>query len=234
EYLLMKEVNSKKDTLTSPGAFANYYYQMLSLRSRLANKINAYLRRDPLLEWNYFVWLNQFLPELVLQQNGDRSIELYLNYKDLGKLVENTTAQKTVNNWLDVYYMSFPIDSIEYQFPAWLIEVGKDSTHNLLGRGIHEAILNKLSTIIEIDTSGSKALLAIKDRMIAEWADPETSYWESKNAVVTELEKIMDRNFVFLTKADNIALQVILDQLKSTSEKEMIFNYKTGINDLTE
>jgi hypothetical protein len=130
---------------------------------------------------------------------------------------------------LELYYRTYPVDSIGYVHPAWKLEVEEGKVYSLLGKGMHRAYLGHLDQMQRYRDIAGWEIDQLKALIINDMATPSVLYWEAREKVQAELEVILDTTFAVLTPRDTLALYKSLQLLKDTSAaEERRFNFRAG------
>lgn len=130
---------------------------------------------------------------------------------------------------LQLYYKTYPVDSIGYVHPAWKLEVDDGEVYSLLGKGGHRAYLGHLDQLLKYGDVTGQEVDYFKALLINDMTAPSVLYWEAKNDVQAELEGILDTTFAVLMPSDTLALYKSLQLLKDTAAaQQRRFNFRAG------
>ena len=117
-------------------------------------------------------------------------------------------------------------DSTEFLFQDWRYELPTGEAYSLLGQGIHLSVLDKIYMAIREDSLGffKKELASIKQELIDD-ISLSNQYWSPKEAIVKELENILDRTYPFIKQSNRIELQARLKMLKEAEKYGISTNH---------
>lgn len=186
------------------------------VKQNLQQKVGTYLDE-----------LQEALPAMLPYAN-EKEFALFMDYKQW-----HAKARATNNacdeHLFEFYFKLYPIDSIEYLYPAWSLEVAVGEAYNLLGDSIYYELLKDLD-----QWPDCKGLLAeekgrIKRAIINDLIKANVLYWNKRGEVLAEMAKIVKTPFACLTEQDQQLIQQRLDELLQNEEGTThLFNYRSG------
>lgn len=210
---------------------AKVYEQGIVLRDTLVEILGKYtdnLQQDSLPD---LFWLKESMPTHQPQLVAEgTSYYLFSDYKKWLDIVKRSPAQED-DEFMALNLMLFPEDSIEYFYPAWFIQTWDYGGSSLLGRRIHQHILQKATDILPKISQPifKKEILAIKDHIINDILSSETTYWERKSVVLVELDAIIKLKYAILSENDIIALQKRRHEFNEPDKYGIKLNQQSGM-----
>lgn len=224
----------RNDLVNSPGqpgdeaAFANYYRQVISLRDTFTDLLSnrpepgdADFRPD-------FSWLSEVMPGFLFQQVAEGTQPwLFVAYPYFYEMALKTSGIQD-DQWMAVCLTAFPTDSIESFFPVWQFQISDYEAASRLGEGHH---LNMLQAIDRAWASGAlfrPELMRWKEQILEDILGKNTAFWQSKEKIVNELEKIIATQLVCLTEQDRADLQHRGAMFRDPIVKGIRLNLRSG------
>ncbi len=211
--------------------FARVFQVGTKLRDTLTRVMGDRLTIQNPQEVPDLFWLQQaipgFVPQLVAEGTG---YFLFWNFKSLEEIAIKTNGTAD-NQFIDLNLRIFPEDSIEYFFPAWIIQTWDYGGSSLLGRGIHASLLGKMDEALSNSTLFKAEILRMKEHLINDISDSDVTYWEEQEKIVEELDTIIQSNFTILTNTDKIALTTRRLQFDEPEKHGIQLNMQAGGNE---
>jgi hypothetical protein len=173
-------------------------------------------------------WLGKMTPGFIPQLIAEGST--YHLFADFRKFWQKarTTSSKEDDDYFGLCVQLFPEDSIEYYFPAYFLQTTDEGGSSLLGRGIHRKILVAADSLKLSAPLFAVYFDAIKNNLVDDITNTNTTYWEQKDKIMAELTEIVALDLAILTKADNIALKTRLLQFRKPQKFGLSVNLQSG------
>lgn len=173
-------------------------------------------------------WLRESMPGMVPQLVAEgTAYYLFWDFADLNQQAQATPEQAD-DDFVALNLMLFPEDSIEYFFPAWFMQTWDYGGSSLLGRGIHYQTLEKIDKLLKKSDLFTPELTRLKTSLLNDMTQPDVTYWEKKENIISELDSIIQADFTILTDADKIALQTRKQQFEAPQEFGIQLNMQSG------
>ncbi len=224
----IKQYNAKFYELDNVTAFAKHYTVGVELRNEIVKKLEDKIRLvDDATLPNLF-WLENCLLGYSLQliDNGKRYY-LFKDFKSIKQVAINTRGDDD-DRFVNLCFLMYPIDSIEYFHESWFLETSDNEGSSLLGRGIHKQILDKLNDLSNKDALFKPQIQRIKMDLLEDITNMKNTYWENKDNIIAELESILKSNYSFLSKSDIVAIQARKKMFESPEKFKIQVNLWSG------
>ncbi len=186
------------------------------------------------LDWNEMpdlFWLEQSLPGFIPQLVAEGTeYMLFEDYREWLPLAVETRGQAD-DQYFKLCVSSFREDSIQYFFPAWMIQTWDYGGHSLLGKGVHLEILQIADQAIRQDTLFRPEINAVKTQLVGEITQEHTTFWEPRDSILVEMDSILAKQWQVLDKNDKIALGVRRKQFAEPEKHKIQMNHRAGIHD---
>ncbi|PHN07546.1 SH3 domain-containing protein [Flavilitoribacter nigricans] len=227
-YLKLETYRENWQQAVSEKAIAETYRLGLSLRDTLVpmleNKSHSY-DTGPLPD---LFWIDNFIPAYVTQLVAEGTVYyLFNDYKQWLKMARKSPGKQD-DRFFSLLARCYPQDSIEYFYPAWELQTWDYGGHHLLGRGITYDILAEIEQLESRTPLFSRALLQLKDQILADLTQPNIHFWEPDTLVKQELDSIIQANWSIFTATDRVALDTRRLQLDSAVVHGIGFNARAG------
>lgn len=153
---------------------------------------------------------------------------LFLNFKELADKASKTDGQCD-DRLFELYYHIYPIDSIEYFYPAWQLEGSPGKGFSVLGSSVHQSLLGELDELLVCEDVLRQEIDYIRGLIFNDLLHPDVLYWNSKDLAIAELQEIKDSELKCINKETRQQLENRILQLTTDSTKAgMLFNYRSG------
>ncbi|MEN0003303.1 MAG: hypothetical protein AAF798_04140 [Bacteroidota bacterium] len=165
-----------------------------------------------------------FTPQLIHQE---KDYYLFQDYKQWAAQAQRTKG-KADDAFVDFLFQVFPVDSLEYTVPAWKIEYAEKQHYSLLGRGIHQQLLDRMQGLIDAETPFVESLNRIKRGLVEDITQADIAFWEPSAMAIQELDAILATAYTFLSQEDWIGLKSRRQQLEQPQQWGIRFHLKSG------
>ena len=190
--------------------FAARYRASIALRDTLTQMLahrpesgEADIRLD-------FAWLDDALPGFLFQQVADGTQPwLFADYRHWLLLTRQTDGAQD-DLYLAACCTAFPADSIESFFPAWKFQLSDREAASRLGEGQHLKMLQAIDQAMTAGQLFAPELAAWKAQVLEDIFEKNTRYWQPKEKITSELEKIIDTRLRCLSDRDRAELRLRL------------------------
>jgi len=175
-----------------------------------------------------FTWLADALPGFVFQQVADGTqVWLFADYRHWLRM-----AQSTPDTQDDTYFATccaaFPADSIESFFPAWQFQISDREAVSRLGEGRHLAMFQTLDRAAAAGLLFAPELAALKAQVLEDIFGKNTRYWQPKEKIISELEKIVTTRLRCLSDSDRTELRLRLAMFDDPEGNGIVVGLRAG------
>lgn len=229
-----KELSSKikvyqkeiQDVQTT-AAFRMLYKRGAKLRDALEAQLNERLKLSSSDSLPDFFWLNESLPGFLVHLIDSGGVyQLYRNFAHWNNLAEATNEAED-NLLIAPFLVAYQTDSIEYSQADWRLALSEHETYSLLGRGLHKATLDALQTALQGSSGFEKELNQLKNKLLDD-ISLTSDFWEDQDAILAELQAILDAEYKMLGKEDLVELSARLKMLKNPGKYDLKTNLFEG------
>ena len=207
-------------------AYENCLFMQEEINKVLADKVEIEdPQKQPSMQWLEKA-MHGFQNSLVAE-----GTKFYL-FADYFKLFQ--LAQKTVgtadDEFMQLQMSIHPTDSIEHFYPVWFLQTWDYGGHSLLGEGHHFKILKKVNELLEKTSPFKKSLEKIKKNILDDILDTKkyVTYWYKKERILSEIDNIIQANFVSLSQQDVIALNTRRKMFEQNQANAIKINQRSG------
>lgn len=208
-------------------AFRTLYSRAQILKDSLELQMAIHLKTAQDLP-NFF-WLNELMDGLLVHY-----IEIenkYYLFKDLRvwQSISTQTSAQEDDNFVEVLLATYPTDSIAFYYYGWQLPVDSNTMCSLLGSNIHSDALDKIKVALDSNNNGyfNTEINDLKQALIDDIAVAE-QYWLPLEQIQDELEKIIKKQYPFLSSGDRIALKTRRQLLQKHVENNIAVNLFDG------
>jgi hypothetical protein len=208
----LKYYQREMEDLRTLPAFRMLYRRSEDLRKSMDKVINEKLALAPKDSLPDFFWLNEAFPGFMVHLvNKNKSYKLFRDFKVWQSLAKES-EEKTDDLFISVYLLAYRSDSIEFTHADWRLELD-DEQYSLLGRGIHKEILDAIEKALIESDDFKPELEPLKSKILDDISFSK-DFWESKDAALKELEKILKTDYKILKKTERVELASVKNKLK--------------------
>ena len=202
--------------------------ESMGLRDTLVEQLQKRVQPGTSGSMPDFFWLSTVFPGFQVQLVAEGTAwHLFFDYRQWLPLAKRTGGIED-DLFMDLQLAAFPEDSIEYFFPSWQIQTWDYGGSSLLGKGTHYAMLQKLNAQLKPTNPFNPLLLKMKQKIVADITDANTTFWYPAQEVIKELDRILLADFKALDKADRIALSTRREQLNAPQQHGISTNLRAG------
>lgn len=119
-------------------------------------------------------------------------------------------------------------DSIGYTYNSLQFPVDAQNVHSVLGRGQHLRLLDRVERIARTDTVFAREARTLGLDILADIHRPNTTFWESQERILAEVDSILSRKYRFLPADSRLALQVRREQFTRADSLGIKVDYRSG------
>lgn len=175
-----------------------------------------------------FTWLADALPGFVFQQVADGTqVWLFADYRHWLGMAQSTAGTQD-DACLAAYCAAFPADSIESFFPAWQFQISDREAASRLGEGRHLTMLQALDRAAAAGPLFALELATLKAQVLEDIFGKNTRYWQSKEKIISELEKIISTRLRCLSDRDRAELRLRLAMFDDPVANEIQVDLRSG------
>lgn len=200
----------------------------MTIRDELSKKLLQYATPGPDADYLDISWLPRIFPGFLplLMDEGTRYY-VFMDYKAWGKIARKTSGIQD-DLYLDIQYLAHSTDSIEYIYPAWEIWTSSVDGYSMLGAGIHQQMLEKISAQYDRNNPFGPLLLQSKTAVIADITNSKNQFWLPLREIKQELEAILKADYRMLSKEERVSLETRRKQLDDAEANGIITNARAG------
>jgi hypothetical protein len=200
----------------------------MTIRDDLSKKLLQYATPGPDADYLDISWLPRIFPGFLplLTDEGTRYY-VFMDYKAWGKIARKTSGIQD-DLYLDIQYLAHSTDSIEYIYPAWEIWTSSVNGYSMLGSGIHQQILDKISAQYDRNNPFGALLMQSKTAVIANITDSKNQFWLPLREIQQELDAILSANYRMLSKEERVSLETRRKQLDNADAFGILTNARAG------
>jgi hypothetical protein len=174
--------------------------------------------------------LQSYLPALVLYKSPTPNrYSLFLDFKEWAVKAQQSHTSCD-DQLIELYFKLYPIDSIEYFYPSWSLEVNAGQAYSLLGEGVHISILRELDELLDCHDVLQIEIDRIKEGILNDILQPNVLYWEEQQIALNELAEIVGVRPSCLQDSE---YQYIVERLETLQADSLytktLFNFRSGI-----
>ena len=230
---LANEIETANNTLTTTSdskTFAQAYEQCITLRDSFAFDLGDKISFDDPQKLPSMNWLENAMQGFTTSIVAEGTqLYLFANYKLLSEMAKQT-ANSEDDEFMELQISIYPLDSIEHFYPVWFLQTWDYGGHSLLGEGHHFKTLKKVNELLEKKSPFQKSLDEIKNEILDDILDTQkyVSYWYKKEKILSEIDQIIDANFVSLSQQDIIALKARRKMFENHQANDIKINQRSG------
>jgi hypothetical protein len=226
-----QQVQKQWEQADDPQKLLNAYHQLRALRDSIQLHFDFNQAKQQTSYLLDLFWINELVPGLVpeLLENSKR-YAFFIHYGWCWQQAKRTAGDAD-EQFFQAQIRLYPQDSVEYLQPRYRIEVNVGRTHSLLGRGFHLAHLRDWDTLLVKYPIYQNEYFLLKNRCVEDILLPKATFWEENTRIQHEMSEILAANLAILNKADNIALQTRLEQLKAPEKYGISVDWQSGRED---
>ncbi len=215
--------------LPNEAAFAARYRISIALRDTLTQLLahrpesgEADIHLD-------FAWLDDVLPGFLFQQVAEGTQPwLFADYRHWLRLAQQTDDTQD-EHYLAACCTAFPADSIESFFPVWQFQLSDREAASRLGEGQHLKMLQSIDQAMAAGPLFAPELAALKAQVLEDIFGKNTRYWQPKEKITSELEKIIDARLRCLSDRDCAELRLRLAMFDNPKASSIQVDLRSGM-----
>jgi len=158
---------------------------------------------------------------------GENHARWYVDYRVFGAKAAATQGRAD-DELVELYYLAFPVDSIGYRYPGWMLEAEAGRAFSLLGQGVHTRLLRALDERLPFGGQIRPELEAMKQQLINDICGPGVLYWERRDSAAAEISRLIADPPACLEQAEVEELERRHQQLLADSTASATFNHRSG------
>ena len=211
-------------------AFAATYREARALRDTL---VQLFDKRITLIQAPGQIpdltWMEEALPGLIVQRVAEgTAFYLFCDYRQwLEK--SRSTKEPEDDQLVEVCLTAFALDSVEYFLPAWLIPVSDEAAYSELGKGVHLQMLEQMNQAMAHSRLFEPEYTTFKAALLQDILGAEHGYWNDKEPILTELDRILAADFGLLTPAEKESLKRRRQQFEEPDKNQIRLNFRAGL-----
>ncbi len=227
-YAQLEDYKTALKNADSQEKVAVVFTQLESLRDPMVKMLDQKIN-DRTTALPDLFWMAEKIPGLVpsLVAEGT-AYYLFLDYAAFMELAKQTTGPID-DDFFELMISIYPEEGIEYFYPGWFMQTWDYGGHSLLGRGEHFRVLAAINQQLEAGSPFQSSLLEVQSKIVEDITGSEITYWETKEKITEELEKIVLADFESIEKAQKVSLKTRLEQFEKPEEYNIQVNHQAGI-----
>ncbi len=175
-------------------------------------------------------WVEEALPGYETALVAEGTIYYLLQDFKAFQKIANKTEGKEDDDFVNLNLKVHASDSVEYFFPAWVLQTWDYGGHSKLGQEIHLDILKEADKNLTKSDLFLAHIMKIKDQIVYDIVSEEVTYWEPIDNIKKELDDIIKSNLGILTSDDKIALETRRTMFDNFKANAIEVNHKSGIS----
>ena len=208
--------------------FAEIYRSGIELRDTLNSILEDKIDPPSLDKTPDLYWLEEAMPGYITQLVAEGTVYyLFQDYQKLGQLAKRTKGQDD-DEFITLQYSVHPLDSIEYFFPAWIIQTWDYGGHSELGKGVHNKLLKKANLLMANGTIFEAELIDLKDRLLDDIFSKHQTYWQSKASILKELDEILKERYGIFSEEELKAIEERRNAFENADAEGIKVNVRAG------
>lgn len=199
------------------------YQEGMALRDTLALAIEHGVPKN---QWAQLTWIEEALPAFI--PAGKQRFKLYTDYRQW-RAKATASPENADDQFIDLMIKVYPEDSIEYNFPVWVIQTDEEEGHSLLGRGYHHQLLSQCKAILSQNRLFEKEIIQLKTQLLNDITQAGVTYWENRENIIKELDLILlELQDPLYKPGDRIALSTRLKQFDTPEVYGIALDVQSG------
>jgi hypothetical protein len=213
----------------SSEAFAVAYHQGMALRDTLNEQLEQQITVGETADQQPdLFWLEEAMPGFIAQLVAEGTLYyLFADYKEMLEKVRKTRGAED-DAFIDICLTVHQADSIEYFFPSWMLQTWDYGGHSELGKGVHYQLFEKINIQLAKGTLFEQDLIAYKEALLQDIANPDNTYWYSKEQILAELDQIIKADFGLFSEEDQYLLKARREQFEHAEENKISLGLREG------
>lgn len=196
---------------------------------RQAQQLQVILSQYPDLQASVPEWLNTMLPGLQATWLEDKQrFDWYVDYGAFLGPAQASPAEED-ERLLELYYLVYPLDSIGYRYPGWMLETAPGKAYSLLGRGKHLAFIEALSERRGLGEEIQQEISQLQQLLLNDIQQQGVAFWEKRERVLQELRQLAAHPGLDAGSRKDLELRLqawAADSLPG----QVIFNHRAGLD----
>jgi hypothetical protein len=229
---LAKSIEAYRASFRKAGsseAFAAVYQRGMALRDTLNEQLEQQITvGETADEQPDLFWLEEAMPGFIPQLVAEGTIYyLFADYKEMLEKVSSTKGLED-DEFIDICLTVHQTDSIEYFFPSWMLQTWDYGGHSELGKGVHYQLFEKINTQLAKGTLFEQHLITYKEALLQDIANPDNTYWYTKEQILAELDRIIKADFGLFSEEDQYLLEARREQFEKAEENNISLGLREG------
>lgn len=219
---------SQQESPATDSAFAQILTTGIKIRDTLNQLIARQVSRDATQRPPDFFWLSQFSPYFLIQQlNAGTGYCLFIDYRKVSQTTLHTSGQQD-DQFVAAALAAFPLDSIESALPAWVFPLSLEESASNLGVGQHWHCLQVIDRAWQSGPLFHQELRRMTEQLLADMLNNDRRYWQPKEKILAELNKITTSTWTCLDNRDRLALEARLNIFEQAEQNGLVLNLRAG------
>ena len=217
-----------RDTIATEAGFAAFYREAVALRHTFTYRLAHRAEPNTTDVQPDFYWLREALPGFVYQRVAQGTQPyLFTDYRFFQLLAARTTGRQD-DQLIAAYLSAYPIDSVESAAPVWTMQIADNELVSQLGLHHHWQLLAAIDASLTTNSLFQPEWVRLKEAVLEDIFGKTVRYWQPKEKILAELNKIIASNFSTLTVADRAALETRLAMFQKPSASGLQVNLRVG------
>jgi hypothetical protein len=185
-------------------AFASRLHEVLLLRDTMNQVLARAVSHDAAAVPANLTWLQEPMQYFFVQHTP--TPRLFTDFRLIARAAAGTRGEQD-DQFARIGFAAYPMDSVESVLPAWVFPLGLEESCSNLGAGFHLDMLTKISAALLAGDLFQPELLRWKDQILADMLDDSRTYWQPKEKILAELDRILAAGLCCLSDRDLLALK---------------------------
>lgn len=218
------------DRSTTSSELAKTYRLGISLRDATEDRLHEHIEVSDPTKLPDMTWLSDAIPGFIQHLVAEGTMfHMFVNFKEFAKKARRTAGPED-DQFMELGLKIFPIDSIEHFFPAWFMQTWDYGGHSELGAGIHNDLLAEMNQVLAHSAMFEEEIETYKDQILHDITDSHITYWQPKDAILSELDEILAADYGILNEEDKIALKTRRKLFENPESNGIELNNKSGVH----
>ncbi|MEZ4942533.1 MAG: hypothetical protein R3D58_16785 [Saprospiraceae bacterium] len=217
-----------RQVIDTDSVFSKVLREGKLLQDTLNQLMATLATRDPGQTPPDMYWLGETAPFFIIQEipNQNRYC-LFLDYKAVADQAAKTSGEQD-DEFAQIGFLAFPLDSIESTLPAWVFPLSLDESCSNLGAGMHLKVLHSIDLAIQKGQLFQPELTEFKHQILNDILDKDRTYWQPREKILAELWQIRKAQLHCLTARDQLALEARQAMFQAPEKNNLHLNRRAG------
>jgi hypothetical protein len=215
-------------TLQDETVLAQYYRESISLQNTLNQQLRSRPTKDPEADFSEYNWLEERLPCFALRYPHEAAPEVKIDYTHFAEKARKTSGEQD-NQFFQLCLKIYPLDSLESDFPVWLMPLSLNSSCSQLGDGSYLRLLRKINQLKASAPIFKNELDHFQNLLLESlWNEPP-QFWQAADQAQSELDSLIQLGTPPLQTSELESLKRLKIQMQAADSSGIRFNLRSGL-----